>query len=152
MKMQSLKLLAAAFVLGIFTVLASANTASAQEVLSFKVPFEFSVGGKKMEAGNYDLKKMSHSRFVLRNAETKESMIIVSDGDTANGGAATGETLVFNRYGNAYFLRRIYANRNQPGREIYESKKERLVRKGENETQLAKNQANPEQVSVKSAQ
>ena len=74
MKKQSLKLFAAALVLGIFTVLASANSARAQNVLNFNVPFEFSVGNKTMPAGSYDLRKLNSSRYILRNAETKENL------------------------------------------------------------------------------
>jgi len=152
MKKQSLKLFVAALVLGIFTVLASANSAKAQNVLNFNVPFEFSVSNKTLPAGNYDLKKLNNSRYILRNTESKENMIVNSDFDTMAKDAANKESLVFNRYGETYFLRKVFANRNQPGREILESKQERSIRKGENETRLAKNQIKVESVSISSAQ
>lgn len=152
MKKQSLKLFTAALVLGIFTVLASVSSVSAQDVLSFKIPFKFSVGNKTMSAGNYDLKKLSSSRYILRNAETKKSMLVISDFDTAEIGLESKESLVFNRYGETYFLRQVFVNRNQLGKEILESKQERSMRKGENETHLAKNQTKAEKISISSAQ
>lgn len=152
MKKQSLKLFAAALALGVFAILATANPAKAQDILKFEVPFEFNVGGEKMSAGNYDLKKINTSRYLLRNTETKEKMIVVFGTDIAKKGETKAESLVFNRYGETYFLRQLFVNSNQPGKEILESKQERWIRKSESETQLAKNQTKVGIAAISSAQ
>lgn len=151
MKKQSLKLFVAALVLGIFTVLASATSANAQQVVRFSVPFDFNFGKKELKAGEYELRALSDKNFVLRSKASEENILIVSDFETAKKGLENKESLVFNRYGETYFLRKIFANRNQSGREILESKQERAIRKGENETRLAKNQIKAETISISSS-
>lgn len=148
MKKQSLKLFAAALVLGIFTVLATANSAKAQQVMSFNVPFDFNFGKKELKAGEYELRALSNTNFVLRSKASEENVLIVSNFDTKQVAPKDSEMIIFNRYGETYFLSGIFMNRNQIGRGIYESKLERSIRKGESETRLAKNQTKAETVSV----
>ncbi|MCD9186452.1 MAG: hypothetical protein LUM44_08460 [Pyrinomonadaceae bacterium] len=148
MKKQSLKLFAVALVLGIFTVLASASQAKAQQVMKFSVPFDFNFGKKELKAGEYELRALSTTNFVLTNKASEENILIVSSFDTKQVAPKDSEMVAFNRYGNTYFLSGIFVNRNQTGRGIYESKLERSIRKGENETRLAKNQIKAEKVSV----
>ncbi|HQU81539.1 MAG TPA: hypothetical protein PKY59_00345 [Pyrinomonadaceae bacterium] len=151
MKKQSLKLFAAVLFLGLVTVLGSAVSANAQEVIKFDVNFDFSASGKEMKAGKYELKALNRANFVLRNTESDDSVLILSSFDTKKTAPENAEAIVFKRYGDTYFLNQIFARRNQSGREMLESKEERAVRKGEGETRLAKNQVKAEKISITSA-
>lgn len=148
--MQSLKLFIAALVVGI----AGIGTAFGQTPLSFEIPFDFQVGKTEMKAGKYELHKMGDKKFVLKNIESNESQFIISDAQVGNEKSVTVEKIVFNRYGETYFLREIYNRRGTVGRELGESKTEKKVRKDyqEKNPQLAKDKSLRRQVSINSTQ
>lgn len=150
MKSQSLKLFAIAFVLGLATIFGSASSANAQDKLSFETPFDFQVGKSKLTAGKYELTLISYGRYLLKNVETKDKQLISSQ-IGAGDDSTKEEKLVFNRYGDSYFLRQIFASRGSAGIEITESNVEKNIRKGigDGENKLAENQKSSEKVSVK---
>lgn len=150
MKMQSLKLFVAALIISFISV----GSAFAQQSLDFEIPFDFQIGKKEMQAGKYKIKKIDGKQFIFKNVETNKSRIIMTDAQIGDERSVTTENLVFNRYGDTYFLREIYAARSTVGREFGESKLEKKLRKEfkNNDSKLAKNKFKPEQVSIKTAQ
>lgn len=150
MKSQSLKLFAAAFVLGLVTIFASADSAYAQDILTFETPFDFHVGKDKLSAGKYEIKRLSHGRYLLRSAAgSKNSMLIVANFQFARTDDEKTEQVVFNRYGETYFLRQI-SDRRDTATELTESGYESKIRKSsrKNEEKLARKDKKPEQISV----
>lgn len=145
MKKQSFKLFALALVLGLFTVLGTASSANAQSVLRFNIPFEFNVGTEKYAAGKYEMKKINSSVFLLRNVEEGKAFLIGTDNDVEQNKNLKFEGIIFNRYGETYFLREIFAHRAY-GREISESKLEKEIRS--QESNLAKSDSKKEQFSI----
>jgi hypothetical protein len=150
MKSQSLKLFAMAFVLGLVGIFATAS-ASAQSKLYFEAPFEFHLGKDTLSAGKYELRKLDYGKYLLKSVETNKSRIVLFDVALSNKDEAANERIVFNRYGETYFLRGVFERQGAEGREIFESKYEKQLRGGAagRETQLAGEKAKPEQVSVK---
>ncbi len=149
MKSQSLKLFVAALIVGLFTV----GSAFAQS-LSFNVPFDFQIGKTKLESGKYEMRKLDSTKYLFRNTTNKQSVIVVSDSQIGTESSVNIEQLVFNRYGETCFLRQIFADRNNVGRELSESKSERNLRRAldaDSSEGIAKNRQKPEQVSVASA-
>ncbi len=149
MKSQSFKLFVATLVIGLFTV----GSAFAQGNLSFNIPFDFQVGKHKLESGKYEMQRLDNSKFILKNVETNSSTIVITSG-SAGTDSTKIENLIFNRYGETYFLRQVFAVRGTAGRETGESKAESKIRKNlfEDEPKLAKNKENfPEKVSINSA-
>lgn len=144
MKTQSLKLLVAALVIGIFAT----GSVFAQQNLGFEIPFDFQIGKNQLDAGKYEIRKLDMAKYVLKNVETNKSMIIVTDGQVGVERSVKVENLVFNRYGDTYFLREIYATRGNVGRSLYETKSEKRIRK----QNLAENKSKSEQVSINSTQ
>lgn len=134
MKKQSFKIFALALTLGLLTVLETAVSAKAQDVLRLDIPFEFHVGAEKYAAGKYEVKKLSRSVFLLRNSDDGKGSLILTDADAKQNKDVKSESVVFNRYGETYFLREIFAHRAY-GREIGESKLEKKIRR--QETNLA---------------
>lgn len=150
MKSQSLKLFAVVFVLGLVAVFGVAS-ASAQSNLKFEAPFEFHVGKDKLAAGKYSLQKMSYNKFLLRSAETNQARIIVFDMDMSNSASGEAERIVFNRYGETYFLRGVFDKAGADGHQTVESGYEKQVRRkgtATRENQLAGEKTKPEKVSV----
>lgn len=148
MKMQSLKLFAATLIIGIFAV----SSALAQQSLEFEIPFDFQISKTQMKAGKYKIKKIDNKKFILKDVETNKSMLFVTTAQVGNERSVKTENIVFNRYGNTYFLREIYALRATVGNDIGETKAERIVRKEQEKSypNLAKNKT--EKVSVNSTQ
>lgn len=73
------------------------------------IPFEFQLGSKTMPAGDYFI---SHSAGVLHlrcdSAAYKSAMVIVNPASAEPAG--TPSRLVFNRYGDEYFLAKVWRN------------------------------------------
>jgi hypothetical protein len=146
MKMQSLKLFVAAAAIAIFTV----SSAYAQQVLKFDVPFQFQIGKAKLDAGKYEMRQLDNSKYLLRNAETGKSSIVVSLAQAGTNESTKSEKLVFNRYGNVYFMRQLFVKTGTAGRELGESSAERKLRKNSNndDEKLAKLSAERETIAV----
>jgi hypothetical protein len=150
MKIQSFKLFVATLVIGIISV----GSVFAQNSVNFEIPFDFQIGNSKMESGKYQIRKMGGKKFLLKNTDNKTSMFVIADTRVGIERDIKIENIVFNRYGDTYFLREIYTRRGNPGREIGESKAEKRVRgnHSKDKLRLAQNKLKPEQVSIKSTQ
>ncbi len=146
MKMQSLKLFVAAAAIAIFTV----SSAYAQQVLKFDVSFQFQIGKAKLDAGKYEMRQLDSSKFLLRNVETGKTGIVVSLAQAGTNESSESEKIVFNRYGNVYFMRQLFVKTGTAGREIGESSAERKLRKNSNndDEKLAKISVERETVAV----
>ncbi|HRH43626.1 MAG TPA: hypothetical protein PKY82_18495 [Pyrinomonadaceae bacterium] len=124
------------FVLSLFfaiIVIFSSNAVFAQSNnSSVEIPFEFHIGNEIVSAGKYELRRISPNTFLLINDSVKilaQTPLMLDDKKSA-----AAEKLVFNRYGNEYFLRQIFTGSNSVGRGLYESKAEKITRLRELET------------------
>jgi hypothetical protein len=119
--------------LSIFALLAVvAVPASAQSIrIKSNIPFEFVYGDMTMPAGEYDLRfndvngtvsvqNWDQQVFASRLAVTAKPRNPQSDGKAR---------LVFNRYGNQYFLSQIWDGQGIQGREFTQSRTEREIAK-----------------------
>jgi len=115
--------------LGTLALLAAAN-AFGQQRTTVDIPFEFTFANKVMPAGHYDV--TSTSTLVLVRSYTSWASAFslanrVSGGNDGN----TGSRLVFNKYGNRYFLAEVWAlPETGSGAAPLESKTERGVAHG----------------------
>jgi hypothetical protein len=111
-----------------------AASASAQTInLKSDVPFDFAAGKVMLKSGQCTIRTLSNSVVQVKDAanESAATMLIADDTRSAN-----DAKLVFNRYGDQYFLARIET----PVRAY-------KVPMGHHELKLAK-QASPQQVAV----
>ncbi|MEZ5424822.1 MAG: hypothetical protein R2747_01035 [Pyrinomonadaceae bacterium] len=150
MRSSLFKLYAAALIIGI----AAVGSAFAQQTMTFNVPFDFQIGKEKHDAGKYEMRTLDNAKFLLKNVETGENMILVSGAQVGDERTVETQKLVFNRYGETYFLREVYARAGTVGRELTESKAERKIRQNrrKDDPQLADNKSEPAKVTVNSAQ
>lgn len=145
MKTQFFRFLVLSFAFLIFSASAFAQSGDQN---SFEIPFSFNVGKDKLPAGKYEVKRVSSSSFLLRNATGDVAVIALSPLTINEKALENAEKLVFNRYGNQYFLRQIFSVRNAAGRGLNESNNEKIIRQDFIENQRISKNSKPERVAV----
>jgi hypothetical protein len=107
--------------------------------ITYAVPFDFYIGNKKMTAGSYEVQRVSETVYRIYSATDKESILVAAQISTNDDKQVQSAKLVFNRYGQHNFLRRVYTQTRANGHSLNESKTERRVRKErESDDNLAK--------------
>ena len=107
--------------------LLTAATAFAQSdgPMRVAIPFEFRVGKTILPAGPYDVRVQFTSVVVLRSSEGKAGMRILTHGVGGGWDIPKKSRLEFHRYGNTYFLARVWSRGTSQGRELRKSMAER---------------------------
>ena len=119
-----------------FTLCAAVATANAQLTypVRAKVPFDFSIGNKKLQAGQYTFSRLSTDNRIILVSNVDDNTSVFQSTLGAQVLAPQNESkLVFHRYGDQYFLEQIWTAGEREGTEVPESRSERSVRQ-----QLAK--------------
>ena len=130
--------------LSFFILLACALTihpfkAQAQIVgeLEVNIPFQFHAGNAKLPAGSYVLHMLDNSdlsTMEISSADGSISALFEVQNAEANSAPPRSE-LIFNKYGNRYFLTRIFDEGNPDGSKVPESQYEKRVSKAAAEAQ-----------------
>ena len=89
------------------------------------VPFDFTVGNKVLPSGTYTIAPATEHVIVIRNREKNITVMSTSYGDGKQ--SKTGK-LVFNKYGDQYFLREILCSSADMSVELPASKTEKRAR------------------------
>jgi hypothetical protein len=90
------------------------------------IPFNFAVGNKELKAGDYVIQRVRESgALTFRNEDTGDQQIAfavpVESTETRN-----QESLIFDRYGDEYFLSQIWLSPNE-GHELVRGAQEKKV-------------------------
>lgn len=129
MKKQLYKLFAITFVFTIIGVFSVSSFAQSNMIV-VEIPFNFHVGNEKLSAGKYEIKRIRENAYLLSNldgiAKSLAQAPLTIDGPKG----IEGEKLVFNRYGDKYFMRQIFGVRSNLGRALFESTTEKNFRLG----------------------
>jgi len=120
---------------------ASVRAQSLQYKLTANVPFDFTVSDKKLPAGKYSIGRAqtSNGDLVLQivSADGQKNIsrltIPVDIRKPMNHG-----TLIFNRYGNDYFLSEVWPAGGSTGRELLKSRTERELARKAQEPQIVR--------------
>lgn len=141
MKNQILRSVA---ILGLFFMLAmtsvQAQTPSRVEV---KVPFDFAAGKVLFKAGIYSIRKVSDNTLAIRSIDGKTTKLVDAPLTIGSRDFKAGERLVFNQYGNQYFLSQVWLS-NDSGRQLFSGAETKAAR----EYRLAHNNAKPQRVEI----
>jgi hypothetical protein len=121
-----------------FTLCAAVASANAQ--LSYpvraKIPFDFSVGDNKLQAGQYTFNRVSADGKIMLVSSVDVNTSVFQPTFGIQVLTAKNESkLVFHKYGDLYFLEQIWTGGQQAGTLVPESRSERTIRQ-----QLAKTQ------------
>jgi hypothetical protein len=119
------------FILSILTLTMFAGKAHAQIVgnLEANVPFQFHAGDARLPAGTYLIHMLDNSELTvmeITSADGSTSALFEVQAAKTNSTPAQSE-LVFNKYGNRYFLARVFDVGNQNGSQVVESRYEKKV-------------------------
>src|ERR1051325_3144418 len=107
------------------TLLIGAATAMAQtpEKITVHAPFEFMVADKTLPAGDYTIRPLSLNRWLIRGDDGREALIVSASPVQATESPRQA-SLVFERYGDRYFLSQILVPSMGFGRELMRSRVE----------------------------
>jgi hypothetical protein len=128
------------FMAFVFALAIYPSSAHAQitDTLEVNIPFQFHAGNTKLPPGNYSI-------HMLENSDLKFMEITSADGSTSalfevhetdsSSPPAKGE-LIFNKYGNRYFLSKLFDEGNPSGNEVVESAYEKRTSQAAAEAQI----------------
>src|SRR5262245_32917921 len=112
------------------------------------IPFDFVVGGKEFKAGKYSVSRVAPSNspgtLIIRGEENGGSATFNVNNAIDKGDAGT--RLIFRRYGNQYFLAKVFDGYSGEGAELLKSKSEREAAKKRDT--ITQNTVEPEIVTV----
>ncbi len=93
--------------------------------MEFKVPFPFQAGQQRWPAGKYEVTAgVGHSALRVRNLDTQSAATLLSNA-TQSGKTNSKSMLVFHKYGDTYYLNRLWLPDTFAGRELPLSRAER---------------------------
>ena len=122
----------------LLSVVATGTCYAQQTVLAVKIPFAFQDGNRTLPAGEYRVERVhSGTELVQRLSQvdgnavmTIQTMSVESKDGNQN------PELVFNRYGQTYFLSRIWTGGTH-GRQLFKSNYEKSIAREEQRSEIA---------------
>jgi hypothetical protein len=115
---------------GVLALAAMATTrvVQAQETLRANIPFDFVAGNTSLPAGEY-LVEASGPTHVLLLIGRKDaiSSVFINTNAAVSAGPQSESKLVFNRYGDRYFLSQVWTAGNSTGRQLMKTAREKEI-------------------------
>ena len=110
------------------------------------IPFDFTVRGKTLPAGEYEVRRINDEPIglLIRNMHDKHDDVVFETEPKIDRSITNKDELVFTRYGDSYFLSEVVTAGEQTGEEINPSHRERELRR----EMMTQNQSQPETVTV----
>jgi len=127
-------LIALVFALTIYPTKAHAQIIGNLEV---NIPFQFHAGNAKLPAGKYIIHMLDNSDLTvmeISSADGSTSALFEVQDAEANSTPAKSE-LIFNKYGNRYFLAKLFDEGNPSGSELSKSSYEKRIKQATTEAQ-----------------
>ena len=126
MKKQALMI---SFALTLFVMLAASSVNAQSDMhLTVNIPFEFSVRGKTLPPGEYTVRRVTQGLLLIQSVDRHVSQTFGTVFTKASK-RRDQSSLVFNRYGDQYFLSTIWRAGDDTGQELKKSyAEEQLIR------------------------
>jgi hypothetical protein len=127
-------LIAIVFALTIYPTKAHAQIIGDLEV---NIPFAFHAGNTKLPAGNYRIHMLDNTDLTvmeISSADGSTSALFEVQEAEANSTPAKSE-LIFNKYGNRYFLAKLFDEGNPSGSQVLKSRYEKKISEATAEAQ-----------------
>jgi hypothetical protein len=93
-------------------------------MLKADIPFDFVVGDKQLPSGEYRVKQINPGTTLIQGKDSHSSAAVFTTTAQAAKISDVGK-LVFNRYGDQYFLSKIWEASSVAGRQVVQSRVER---------------------------
>ena len=141
------KIFRAALTCSLLTVVVAA-TAYAQlpgTAVRATIPFDFSVRGKILPAGDYEIRRITDEPggLIISSLNDKHERILFDTAPVQARRITSRAEIIFQRYGDSYFLSEVFAGGLQTGRELFPSHEERMLKR-----ESASNKTKPETVAL----
>jgi len=111
----------------------SATSAHAQIIgnLEAQIPFQFHVGNTTLPAGTYIIHRLDNTDGTVMQISTKDgTMSKLFDVESTLANSTPDKTeLIFNKYGDRYFLSEMFDEGNPDGSRVFASRDERMASK-----------------------
>ena len=127
--------------LGIFFPLATADiVAQTNQKLVADIPFEFTVCNEQLPAGRYTVGSLSSAspHVMLVRSDESRSVIMACGHEVQAPEQTTTGKLIFNQYGERYFLSAVWLQSERAGTELFQSETERALFREVNERRKEK--------------
>jgi len=98
-------------------------------IMIANIPFNFFAGKTALPSGEYVVKPISPVALLVQSENGSGRVIVMTMPVQAKKSSDKGN-LVFNRYGEQYFLSKVWHPDNRTGRELFKSRLERELAKG----------------------
>ena len=124
------KIFSSIAMLSLFFVLAVAGVQAQRPTgIEVNLPFNFTAGKATLKAGRYNIRKLSGNVVSILSEDGKR---VIADAPLTVGSrdSKAGARVVFNRYGNSYFLSQIWLTP-EIGQQLFPTKAESKVREAE---------------------
>jgi len=134
-------------VVAVFCATLAVSSIQAQNAgnMSVNIPFDFAVSGKTLPAGTYYLQRSTEGAQVvtqLRSRDKDEGVYLPQTHPVQGNGIQADSKLVFNKYGDQYFLSQVWISGRSSGAEVAKTSRERLLQR-----EMAKGRK-PENINV----
>jgi hypothetical protein len=107
------------------TVMAFSRVAQAQEMLVVNIPFDFVAGNMTLPAGEYSIKVTAPERtLLLIDRKDAAASAFMNTNPVVKTEMQTESKMIFNRYGDRYFLSEVWTAGNSRGRQLSKSRRE----------------------------
>jgi hypothetical protein len=114
------------------------------------IPFDFKVGNKEFKAGKYSVGRLPSGStadiLMIRGVDKDNKEVANFNVNNTRGKGEPKARLVFHRYGNQYFLAKVFDEESNEGAALLKSKAEREASKTHDV--ITQNTAEPEVVTV----
>jgi hypothetical protein len=102
----------------------AAPAVQAQSRVAANVPFAFVLNDHSLNAGHYEVVSRSEQLALLRNTQSGEGHFLIKS-QYVESRYGKGAMLVFNRYGNVYFLSQIWDGQSDTGIQLAQTMREK---------------------------
>ena len=127
-KSSMFRMIAALCVLSLTALTSTSAPNPNVERMIVSIPFEFSVSGKRLPAGDYTVKRDSSmgGAYIIQSRDGKTGVITLTSGRLEARGTQAAAKLVFNNYRHQYFLSQIWTG--DVGKQVPQSRAERALK------------------------
>ena len=121
------------FIVFVFALMIYPSRAHAQviDTLEANIPFQFQAGDAVLPAGSYSIRMVEDSglKFMQITSRDDSSSAYFRVNETDLSSAPKNSELIFNKYGDHYFLAQLFEEGDPSGSEVVKSKYEKTVSK-----------------------
>jgi len=112
----------------VLSIIVAAQVAQADEPMLVNIPFAFVAGNVTLPAGEYRVQKLDGNSAVvlIRCSDATASAMVVTHAAQAKE-LQTESKLIFNQYGNRYFLSQVWTAGSIRGRQLLKSPQEKEI-------------------------